>query len=85
MSFPGIPGGSIGGGGGASAGMSEQEAAMVKAVSQSLHDIHSQDPADSLSMVDARSYGKLPFQDRYFGGNGFCSWRSFRVVYVKRT
>lgn len=38
MSFPGMPGGA---GGGATAGMSDQEAAMVKAVSRSLHDIHS--------------------------------------------
>ena len=40
MSFPGMPGSGIGGhgGGGSTTGMSEQEAAMVKAVSQNLHD-----------------------------------------------
>lgn len=40
MSFPGMPGGTsgAGGGGGATAGMSDQEAAMVKAVSRSLRD-----------------------------------------------
>lgn len=37
MSFPGMPGGASGGGG--AAGMSDQEAAMVKAVSRSLRDI----------------------------------------------
>ena len=34
MSFPGMPGGA---GGGDTAGMSEQEAAMVKAVSRTFH------------------------------------------------
>ena len=38
MSFPGMPGSGIGGHGGSATGMSEQEAAMVKAVSQNLHD-----------------------------------------------
>lgn len=61
MSFPGMPSGAGGGVGGATAGMSDQEATMVKAVSPSLHDIQSQDAADSLSMVDARSHGKLSF------------------------
>lgn len=45
MSFPGMPGGA---GGGDIAGMSEQEAAMVKAVSRSFHVIFSQDAADCL-------------------------------------
>ena len=35
MNFPGIPGGPAGG---VTAGMSDQEAAMVKAVSRRLHD-----------------------------------------------
>ena len=61
MNFPGLPGGTGGGGGGATAGMSDQEAAMVKAVSRSLRDIQSQDAPDSLSMADARSNGKLSF------------------------
>lgn len=65
MSFPGMPGGIGGGSGvggaGATAGMSDQEAAMVKAVSRSLRDIQSQDAADGFSMVDARSHGKLSF------------------------
>ena len=39
MNFPGMPSGAASGNGGATAGMSDQEAAMVKAVSQSLHDI----------------------------------------------
>lgn len=46
MNLPGMPGGA--GGGGATAGMSDQEAAMVKAVSQNLNDTHSQDVADRL-------------------------------------
>lgn len=82
MSFPAMPGGA---GGGDIAGMSEQEAAMVKAVSRSFHVIFSQDVADCLSMVDAKSHGKLSLQERYVGGNGFRSWRSFWFVYVKRT
>ena len=81
MSFPGMP---TGAGGGATAGMSDQEAAMVKAVSRSLHDIHSQDATDCLPMVDARSHGKLSFQDCYLGRNGLRSRRSFRFVHVKR-
>lgn len=85
MNFPGMPGGAGSGNGGATAGMSDQEAAMVKAVSQSLHDIQIRDTANNLSIVDARSHGKLSFQDRYFGRNGICSWRSFRFVHVKRT
>ena len=35
MSFPGVPGGAAGG---AAVGMSDQEAAMIKAVSRKLHD-----------------------------------------------
>ena len=80
-----MPGDARRGGGGATAGMSDQEAAMVKAVSRSIHDIQSQTPLTSLSMVDARSHGKLSLQDNYFGGDGICSWGSFRVVHVKRT
>lgn len=81
MSFPGMPG-SVGGG--AAGGMSDQEAAMVKAVSRSLHDIHSQSAAYCLPMADARSHGKLSFQDCHFGRSGFRSWRSFWFVHVKR-
>ena len=36
-------------------------------------------------MVDARSHGKLPFQNHYIRGYGVCSRRSFRSVHVKRT
>lgn len=82
MNFPGIPGGA--GGGGATAGMSDQEAAMVKAVSQNLHDTHNQDMADRLSILDARRHGELSFQNCYFGRNGVCSRRSFWPVHVKR-
>ncbi len=85
MSFPGLPGGTSGGGRDVTAGMSDQEAAMVKAVSRSLHDVHSREAPDGLLTVDARSHGKLCFQDRYFGRDGLCSWRRFRVVHVKRT
>lgn len=38
MSFPGILGGASGGSGSGTAGMSDQEAAMVKAVGRSPHD-----------------------------------------------
>lgn len=44
MNFPGMPGG---GGGGGTAGMSDQEVAMVKAVSRSLHDLKSWKPLTS--------------------------------------
>ena len=82
MNLPAMPGGT--GGGGATAGMSDQEAAMVKAVSQNLNNTHSQDVADRLLIIDARSYGELSFQDCHFGRNGFCSRRSFWPVYVER-
>ena len=81
MSFPGMPRGAAGGG---NAGMSDQEAAMVKAVSRSLHDTYGKDTADCLSMVDARSNGKLSFEDCSFRGSGLRSWRSFWSVHVKR-
>lgn len=84
MSFPGMPGGAGSGSGGATAGMNDQEAAMVKAVSQKCM-TQSRDTAKSISIVDARSHGELPFQDCYFGRNGIRSWRSFWVVHVKRT
>lgn len=84
MSFPGMPGGGGSGSAGATAGMSDQEAAMVKAVSQKLHHTSNRDAAKSLSIVDARSHGKLSFQDCNFGRNGIRSWRSFWVVHVKR-
>ena len=45
MSFSGVSGGAAGG---ATAGMSDQEAAMVKAVSRSLYDTYGQDAADCL-------------------------------------
>ena len=79
-----MPGSGIGGhgGGGSMTGMSEQEAAMVKAVSQKLHD---KDVSDGFSMLDARCHGKLPFQNRYIRRNGICSWRSLWSVHVKRT
>ena len=41
MNLPGMPGGASSGSGGATAGMSDQEAAMVKAVSQRPYDIQS--------------------------------------------
>ena len=85
MNFPGMPSGAGSGSGGATAGMSDQEAAMVKAVSQNLHDTQSRDTAKSLSIVDARSHGKLSFQDCHLGRNGICAWRSFWLVHVKRT
>lgn len=81
MNFPGMPGGA---GGGATAGMSDQEAAMVKAVSRSMYDISSQNATDCLPTADARSHGKLSFQNCYFGRCGLRSWRSFWFVHVKR-
>ena len=81
MSFPGVSGGAAGG---AAAGMSDQEAAMVKAVSRSLHDTYGQDAADCLLMADARSNGKLPFQDCDIRGYGLCSWGSIWIVHVQR-
>ena len=81
MNFPGVSGGAAGG---AAAGMSDQEAAMVKAVSRSLHDTYGQDAADCLLMADARSNGKLPFQDCDIRGYGLCSWGSIWIVHVQR-
>ena len=83
MYLPGMSGGI---GNSATAGMSDQEAAMVKAVSRScmIYMIYTAKKRLTLSMVDARSYGKLSFQDRDLGGDGLCSWRGFRSVHVKR-
>ena len=81
MTFPGVPGGAAGG---AAAGMSDQEAAMVKAVSRSLQDTYGQDAADYLFMADARSNGKLPCQNCDIRGYGFRSWGSIWIVHVQR-
>ena len=81
MNFPGVPGGAAGG---AAVGMSDQEAAMVKAVSRKLHDTYSQDAADCLLMTDARSDGKLPFQNCAVRRYGLRPRRSFWTVHVQR-
>lgn len=82
MSFPGISG--AGGGGGAStAGMSDQEAAMVKAVRAKLQYISSYQIADRLATADARSHGELSFQDSSIWRYGICIRGSFRAVYVE--
>lgn len=82
MSFPGIPG--VGGGGGATtAGMSDQEAAMVKAVRAKLQDVSSYQVADRLATADARSHGELSFQDSSVWWYGICFRGSFRIVYVE--
>ena len=81
MSFPGVPGGAAGGG---AVGMSDQEAAMVKAVSRSLQFTYDQDAADCPLMADARSNGKLPIQNCDLREYGLRSWRSFWIVHVQR-
>ena len=81
MNIPGVPGGAAGG---AAVGMSDQEAVMVKAVSRKLHDTYSQDAADCLLMADARSDGKLPFQNCNVWGYGLRPGRSLWIVHVQR-
>ncbi len=78
MSLPGIPGG-----GGSTAGMSDQEAAMVKAVSAELDYISSYHVTDELVTADARCHGELSFQDSLIWRYGLCLRRSFRAVYVE--
>ena len=80
MNFPGVPGSAAG----AAVGMSEQEAAMVKAVSKKLHDTYGQDAADCLLMADARSNGKLPFQNCDIRRYGLRSWGSIWIIHVQR-
>lgn len=82
MNFPGMPGG----GGGAvssTAGMSDQETDMIKAVSLMLRNNSSIREADKFATADARSYGKLPFQNRLIWWYGLRLGRSFRTIHVE--
>lgn len=82
MYFPGMSGG---GGGAQTAGMSDQEAAMVKAVSHcpAERDNRLRAELTCFGMIDARSYGELSIQDGDIRRHGICPWRSFRAVYVE--
>ncbi len=82
MNIPGAPGRGYGGGGSA-AGMSEQEQAMVKAVSGG-HKIWRFD-VNTAAMADARRHGKLRWQDSPFRRHGLRHRRCLRPFHVECT
>ena len=83
MSFPGLPGT---GRGGSAAGMSDQEAAMVKAVS--ILDLQSGSCAIlllTLFGIDASRYGELPSEEHNIWRHGIRPWRHVWTFHVQCT
>ena len=84
MDFPGIPGMSGGGGGDNVAGMTEQEATMVKAVSiTETNTDHGVTSILTLYVTDASGHGELRREERDLRWDGICVWRHVRTIHVK--
>lgn len=81
MSFPGA------GRGGSAAGMSDQEAAMVKAVST----LDPQSRCNAILLllimfkIDASWYGELPSEEHNLWRHGICPWRHVWTFHVQCT
>ena len=83
MNIPGVPGISGGSGGGDTAGMSNQEAAMVKAVCSLRLIWVPMDPAD-IEIADASRHGELSSEERHIWWNGLCPWGHVWAIHVER-
>ena len=86
MSFPGYSGLPGAGRGDSAAGMSDQEAAMVKAVS--ILDLQSRRSAIVLLTTfgtDASRYGELPSEEHNVWRHGVCPWRHVWTFHVQCT
>lgn len=79
MSFPGMPG--FGGAGGANAGVSDQEQAMVKTVCT--HSTSSRLDPNLLCDADASGNGVLSRQAGHGRRDGICPWRRLWSLHVK--
>lgn len=84
MSFPGLPNRGLGGD--STAGMSDQEAKMVKAVRFALQiqeKYHFSSKGAKLTRSDASSDGELCRQDSSVWCHGLRSWRCVRALHVE--
>ena len=83
MNYPGMPSRGLGGGGSGTAGMSEQEQAIVKGVG--FHPSLLDQVANAIVTTDQRSNGELCRQDRRVWRYGLPPRRRLRSIHGERT